>query len=96
MGLAKGANMLEEDTVRDTAREHVKNVRDFYYHLMVFVVVNALLVIVDIKGGKAGSTIFNLDWAYWIILFWGLGVIGHAIYAFFDGYRVERWAAKGR
>jgi hypothetical protein len=69
---------------------------DFWYHLMVFIFVNAWLVVVDRLGG-ANDGFLGLDFAYWVVLGWGVGVAGHAISVFFDDYMVqerfdeERW-----
>lgn len=73
----------------EMAKKHLKVVRDFLYHLMVFVFVNGLLVIFDVRAGTGDGAVFGLDWAYWVILFWGIGLIGHAIYAFFGEHRLE-------
>ena len=32
----------------------------------------------------------GLDFAYWIVLTWGFGILGHAIYAFFGEHRVSK------
>lgn len=69
-----------DDTQREAA--HRKAVRDFLYHFMVYVFVVVLLVILDVREGSGSGAILGMDWAYWVILFWGLGVAGHAIYAF--------------
>jgi hypothetical protein len=73
----------------------VKAVRDFAYHVMVFVFVNALLVIVDVRGGGEGD-VLGLDWAYWVILAWGLGVAGHAISVFLGEQRARRLVERHR
>jgi 2TM domain len=73
----------------EMAKKHLKVVRDFLYHLMVFVFVNGLLVILDVRAGVGDGAVLGLDWAYWVILFWGIGLIGHAIYAFFGEHRLE-------
>jgi hypothetical protein len=83
------AEMTARDPALQRAERHVKVVRDFYYHLMVFVLVNALLIIIDVGGG-ANDGFLGLDFAYWIVLFWGFGIIGHAIYAFFGDHRVTK------
>jgi hypothetical protein len=71
------------------ARRHVGRVRDFFYHLMVFVFVNAVLVILDLRV-EGATPVLGLDWAYWVILFWGLGLAGHAIWVFFGEHRSRR------
>jgi cellobiose-specific phosphotransferase system component IIC len=80
---------MEHDPALVVAEKHVKAVRDFFYHLMVFVVVCAVLVIVDLRV-TTDQAVLGLDWAYWVILFWGLGLAGHAISVFFDNYRVTK------
>lgn len=81
--------MEQLDPGLDIEKRHMKAIRDFMYHLMVFVFVSALLVILDVRAGVGDQAVFGLDWAYWIILFWGIGLFGHAIYAFFGDHRVE-------
>lgn len=88
--------MTQIDPALERAREHVKLVRDFFYHLMVFGFVSVLLVIVDLAVDTGGNTILGLDWAYWVILFWGLGVVGHGISVYFGNRRVEKLAAEYR
>ena len=78
--------MTDNDLARERAEKHVKEVRDFYYHLMVYVLVNTLLVFIDLRQG-------GLDWAYWVIFGWGFGILGHAIYVFFGDYRVDKLLA---
>ncbi len=87
--------MSSENPTLGWARKHVKAVRDFLYHLMVFVLVNAMLVIVDVLGGGPGD-ILGLDWAYWVIIAWGFGLAGHAISVFYGEARVQRLAARHR
>jgi hypothetical protein len=74
----------------ERAAKHVKGIRDFLYHLMTFVFVTGLLVILDVRGGTNDHAVVGLDWAYWVILFWGLGVVGHAISVFLDDSAVHR------
>ena len=81
--------MTLEDPALERAKKHVKDVRDFYYHLMTYVLVNALLVIIDLRGG-AGGGFLGLDFAYWLIIGWGFGILGHAISVFFGDFRVQQ------
>lgn len=88
--------MSQEDPALARAKRHVKSVRDFFYHLMTYVFVNALLVILDRRGVTGEQAVVGLDWAYWVILFWGLGVIGHAVSVFFGEHRVRKLYERGR
>ena len=62
--------------------ERGKLVCDFAYHLVAFLFVHALLVILDLRGGTGDQAVLGLDWAYWLVLFWGFGLAGHAVHVF--------------
>ena len=81
--------MEQTDTALESAKKHLKAIRDFMYHLMVFLFVNGLLVILDVRAGTGDQAVLGLDWAYWVILFWGIGLVGHAIHAFFGDHTIE-------
>lgn len=81
--------MEQANRAMESAKASLKATRDFLYHLMVFLFVNGLLVILDVRAGTGEGAVLGLDWAYWVILFWGIGLVGHAIYAFFGEHRVE-------
>lgn len=80
--------MTQTDPALERVRQYVTEVRDFYYHLMVFVLVNALLIFIDLRTGP-GDGLFGLDWAFWVIFGWGFGIAGHAISVFFGEYRTD-------
>jgi hypothetical protein len=83
-------SMTRTDPDVDLAKLHAKHVRDFAYHLMTYVFVCTLLIVVDVLGGMGDRAILGLDWAYWIVLFWGFGVVGHAISVFLGDRRTVR------
>jgi len=85
--------MSQHNSDLEQARRHVTAVRNFWYHLMTFVLVNTILVIIDVFAGD--GRVLGLDWAFWIILFWGFGLAGHAISVFFGEERVRRTAGHG-
>ena len=85
-----------DDAAFERARKHVEDVRDFAYHAMVYVVVNLLLVILDRRAGTHGSAVLGLDWAYWPILGWGIGLAGHWISVVFDDQRIYREVERER
>jgi len=88
--------MEQTDTAPEAEKKHLKAIRDFMYHLMVFLFVSGLLVILDVRAGVGDQAVLGLDWAYWVILFWGIGLVGHAIYAFFGEHRIEAKYEKER
>jgi hypothetical protein len=44
------------DPFLEGARREVKARRDFLYHLMVLVLINALLVFIDLSGGRGAAS----------------------------------------
>lgn len=85
--------MTQEDPALERTREHVKEVRDFWYHLMVYVFVNLLMIAVDRTGGP-NNGFLGLDFAHFIIIGWGMGVAGHAISVFYGEHKVEKLYAE--
>ena len=81
--------MTEEDPILERTRKHVEDVRDFWYHLMVYAFVNLMLIVIDLVNGTNGPFL-GLDFAFWVFFGWGIGVAGHAISVFFGDYRVQR------
>ena len=51
----------------------------FRSHLIAYVLVNAGLVAIDLFTSP------GLDWAYWPMLGWGLGLAAHGAVTYFDG-----------
>jgi len=58
------------------ARKRVRKIKGFYTNLIVYVVVNAGLLLIN------WITSPNYWWFYWVTLFWGLGLVLHAIRIF--------------
>lgn len=85
--------MTERDPALERAKRRVEEVSAFYYHLMTYVLVGAFLVIVDLQGG-ANNGFLGLDFAHWVIIFWGFGMVGHGISVYFGEYRVQKLYAE--
>ena len=81
--------MTQEDPALERARTRVKELSDFYYHLMTYVLVCAFLVFIDRRGGPNNGFV-GLDWAYWVIFGWGFGVAGHAVATYFGESKVQK------
>lgn len=81
--------MSQPDPALERAKKYVTEVRDFFYHLMTFVLIIALLIFIDRRSGP-NDVLFGLDWAFWVIFGWGFGVGGHAISVFFGEHRVQQ------
>ncbi len=55
------------------ARKRVKKVRDFYGHVLIYLLANTVMVLVDVADGSTGDDRFiGLDWAYFPLVGWGI------------------------
>lgn len=61
-----------QNNEQDQGTEGRDRARDFFYHLVVYLFVMAILVVV----GAGGAVV-------WIGLFWGFAVALHGVYAYF-------------
>ncbi|MDH3607522.1 MAG: serine hydrolase, partial [Acidimicrobiia bacterium] len=75
------------------ARRRSVAVRSFWYHLMTYVLVSAMLVVIDL--GRGDGRVFGLNWALWIILFWGIRVVGQVSSVFLGEERIRRVETRG-
>ena len=73
------------DPALERARSRAKELREFYSHLITYVLVCSLLVIVDLAAeDPTNSEVFiGLNWAYWPVIGWGAFVAIHGIKTFF-------------
>jgi hypothetical protein len=72
------SDLNTDEGLRRQALERVRKRRDFWPHLLVYVMVNALLVAVWVLTGA--DTFF---WPIFPIAGWGIGIVMHAWDAFF-------------
>ena len=70
------AGPAREDPLRDLAIRRLKKQRDFWGHLLVYVLVNTFLVVI---WAVTGSGFF---WPVFFIVGWGIGVVMNAWDAF--------------
>jgi hypothetical protein len=79
--------MNHDESVRYlAAKERVEQLRGFYVHLTVYVLVNLFLFGLNIATDRD-----NL-WFFWPLLGWGIGLAAHAMTVFvFDGTLGKNW-----
>ncbi|MBF4465476.1 2TM domain-containing protein [Flavobacterium sp. LC2016-12] len=58
------------------ARKKVKEIKDFYQHLAVFILVTIMLLVINLMTSP------EYLWFIWCILGWGVGVLFHGLKAF--------------
>ena len=77
---------LQQETVMDTKAElsdeeieiieHVKDIKDFYSHLINYGIVVGVFFVLNLITSP------NYIWAWWIAIGWGIGVISHGLSVF--------------
>jgi 2TM domain len=58
------------------AQKKVKEIRAFYEHLTVFILVNPIVIVVNLMTSP------GYLWFIWCVLGWGVGVVLHGLKAF--------------
>lgn len=80
-------------TPEERARTRAKNYTDVMWHSLTFAIVNGLLWWLDIAKGD------GLNWAFWLTIFWGIGLAFHVAWYFIgnnEGGRYQRFLAEER
>lgn len=70
---------MDEDKVYERAKERVEEKISFLTHLAVYVVLNAFLFFLDYREDKV------INWAYWPLFGWGIGLVMHGLNTFVFG-----------
>jgi hypothetical protein len=72
---------MDDDRAYERAKERVEEKVGFLSHLAAYVVVNAFLFFIDYREDR------TIDWAYWPLIGWGIGLLFHAlnVFAFGEG-----------
>lgn len=66
------------------ARKRAEDVRGFYVHALVYLSINAGLVVLDAVTGGGW-------WFYWVAIPWGIGLATHAVAVLADRVFGEEW-----
>ncbi len=71
----------------EKAQKKVKDIKGFYTHLMVYLLINIFLIIVQ-TGLLSGRFHFGMPaWGYFTTpFFWGIGLFFHGLYVFQDRF----------
>ena len=67
---------MDEQERYQRARSRVRQIKGFYIHAAVYVLVNAFLVLVNLGTTRAGW------WSVWPLLGWGIGLAAHGLAVF--------------
>ena len=72
------STQLSEEEIYEVAKKRVKDKRDFYGHLIAYLIVNSILILVWALSGGGG----NPPWFVWCLGPWGIGVVFHFVAVF--------------
>ncbi len=67
---------MKEDEKYREAKERVEELKSFYIHLFVYIIVNIGLFLLNVLTSRDSL------WFYWPLLGWGIGVLAHAFSVF--------------
>lgn len=95
MTIESNAVRRDDARLRDQAIKRLKKRRDFQAHVLVYVLVNAIVVMIWLLTGANG-----FFWPVFLIAFWGIGVVmnGWDVYrgSEFTDEQIDREVAKLR
>jgi len=80
------------------AEKKVETLKGFYGHLSAYIIVNIVLILISANVFGKGEADFSGWGIYATALFWGIGLVAHSIYVFFETYVrnnfLKRWEEK--
>ncbi len=68
---------MEQNAKYERAKKRAEELKEFYHHLMVYVIVNAFLVVLNLLTSP------GYYWFKWPLLGWGIGLTIHGATTFF-------------
>jgi hypothetical protein len=71
------------------AKERVEEIKGFYIHLFVFIIINCGLLTINLVFAS------HHYWFYWPLLGWGIGIAAHGLSVFgLGGFLGREWEEK--
>jgi len=84
--------MENKDRKYKKAKKRVKEIKDFYIHLSVYIVVNLTLIVINLGIFQSGFA--GIEIPKWPMLstpfFWGIGLLFHGLHVFKDQFKFLR------
>jgi pheromone shutdown protein TraB len=76
----------EDSLAYEMAKKRVEKIKSFYTHLLVYVIVNAFIIISMVNRSSVGFKMF-FNWeTFSTAFFWGIGVVAHAFSVFVPNF----------
>jgi len=70
---------MDDDDLRERAVKRIKDKREFWMHVVAYVVVNSFLI------GIWALTGADYFWPAWVLLGWGIGIVLHGANLMLEG-----------
>ena len=76
------------------AMQHVKKIKGFYTHVLIYILVNLVIVIINIQNLEPGESYFQLQ-NFITLSLWGMAIIIHALTVFLPSFILgSNWEAR--
>lgn len=87
----KNINLTPEEIKYQQAAKHVKKIKGFYSHLLVYIVINTMLLIVNYNNlNDHGNDNFWKWQTFNTLIFWGIGLAAHALSVFLPSFMMGK------
>jgi hypothetical protein len=73
---------INPDERYNQAYKRVKRIKGFYVHALVYVLVNAFIIISSFNRSEIGTEVFFKWHTYSTAFFWGIGLLAHGMSVF--------------
>lgn len=73
---------VNPDTRYELAYKRVKKIKGFYVHALVYVLVNAFIIISTFNKSEIGIEVFFKWETFFTAIFWGIGLLAHGLSVF--------------
>ncbi|MFA1820925.1 2TM domain-containing protein [Virgibacillus oceani] len=67
------------------ARKRVENLKAFYIHLTMYMIINTMLLLMNIVTNPSEL------WFYYPLIGWGVGLAAHGLSVFSSGFFGQEW-----
>ncbi len=76
------------------AKKKVKDIKDFYKHLTIYLIINSILIIINLGVFQSGFS--NIKIPTWPMFttpfFWGIGLLFHGLHVFHKDFGLfKKW-----
>jgi len=83
------SNLSPEEIKYQQALKRVKRIKGFYTHLMVYIVINAMLLIANYKNSDANENFWRWQ-SFNTLFFWGIGLTVHGLSVFLPSFMMGK------